>query len=72
MEFAPLSLFDVGTFWQEAVGIDLTGKDIIKAQLLKRSHGDFRIMVNDAHRIVSVMNANGIHELNKEVLDAVK
>lgn len=70
--FAPLSKFDVGVFWKDAVGIDLGGDEKMKELLLKRCRGDFRIMVNDAHRIVSAMNASGIRELTKEVTLAVK
>ncbi|WP_319758131.1 AAA family ATPase [uncultured Sphaerochaeta sp.] len=70
--FSPLSPFDVGVFYKDAVGIDLGGDEKMKTLLLKRCRGDFRIMVNDAHRIVSAMNASGITELTKEVTLAVK
>jgi DNA transposition AAA+ family ATPase len=71
VEFTPLSAFDVCSFWAEAVGIDLSGKDDIVSRLLKRSHGDFRLLANDAHRIVSVMNANGIASVSMEVIDGI-
>ncbi|WP_320130274.1 AAA family ATPase [uncultured Sphaerochaeta sp.] len=70
--FSSLSLFDVGSFWKIAVGISLDGQDQLKKMLLTRSRGDFRILVNDAHRIVSAMNASGKPTLTKEVLDALK
>lgn len=72
VEFEPLSTFDISSFYLDACGIDLTGKDKLLQQLLKRCHGDFRIMVNDAHQIVTAMNTYGMTELNQEVLDGVK
>ena len=63
---------DVVSYYQQAVGIDLSGDDKVAKALLKRSHGDFRLLANDAHQLVNIMNANGVRDITKEVLDALR
>ena len=72
VEFTPLQLMDVVSYYQQAVGIDLSGDDKVAKALLKRSHGDFRLLANDAHQLVNIMNANGVRDITKEVLDALR
>lgn len=73
VEFAPLSCIDIALYWKEAIGLDLTGKAEIQQMLLKHCHGDFRIMVNDAQRIVQYMNTNDLSEVDiKVVKDGIR
>lgn len=68
VEFAPLSCVDIALYWNEAIGLDLTGKTEIQQMLLKSCHGDFRVMVNDAQRIVQHMNTNGLTDVDMKVV----
>lgn len=68
VEFAPLSCVDIALYWKEAIGLDLTGKMEIQELLLKSCKGDFRVMVNDAQRIVQHMNANDLTEVDMKVV----
>lgn len=73
VEFAPLSCVDIALYWHEAIGLDLTGKAEIQQLLLKSCRGDFRIMVNDAQRIVQHMNTNDLSEVDiKVVKDGIR
>lgn len=72
LEFQSMSEVDVQMFYYHAVGLDLAENHMAVSRLLKISRGDFRIFVNDAHRLVSILNANGRTEITKEVLDAVE
>lgn len=72
LEFSSLSDIDIRNFYQQAVGLDIAYTPKAIDQLLKLCHGDFRIMVNDAHRIVQILNANGLDEISQEVIDAIK
>ncbi|MBO4279652.1 MAG: ATP-binding protein [Spirochaetales bacterium] len=73
VEFAPLSCVDIVMYWKEAIDLDLTGKAEIQQILLKHCHGDFRIMVNDAQRIVQYMNTNDLTEVDiKVVRDGIR
>ena len=68
VEFAPLSCVDIALYWKEAIGLDITGVTDIQQLLLKSCRGDFRIMVNDAQRIVQYMNNNDLTEVNMRVV----
>jgi DNA transposition AAA+ family ATPase len=72
IEFRPMSEVDVQMFYYHAVGLDLAHNHAAVVRLLRISHGDFRIFVNDAHRLVGIMNSNGLSEITKEVIDAVE
>lgn len=68
VEFAPLSCIDIALYWKEAINLDITGQAEIQQLLLKSCRGDFRIMVNDAQRIVQHMNNNDLTEVNMRVV----
>lgn len=68
VEFAPLSCIDIALYWKEAIDLDITGQAEIQQLLLKSCRGDFRIMVNDAQRIVQYMNNNDLTEVNMRVV----
>lgn len=72
LEFQPMTEVDAQMFYYHAVGLDLAENHMAVSRLLKISHGDFRLFVNDAHRLVSMLNANGRTEITKEVIDAVE
>lgn len=72
LEFRSMSEVDVQMFYHHAVGLDLAENHMSVSRLLKISRGDFRVFVNDAHRLVNILNANGRTEITKEVLDAVE
>jgi DNA transposition AAA+ family ATPase len=69
--FQPLSLQDISNFYQQACSIDITTNKKVLKRILQLCHGDFRVMVNDAHQILTVMNTNGISELNMAVIHAI-
>lgn len=72
LEFVPLNEVDVRMFYYHAVGLDLAENPAAVSRLLKISRGDFRVFVNDAHRLAGILNANGRVEITKEVIDAVE
>lgn len=70
--FVPLNTVDVATYYQTAIGLDITGSPKICQTLLRWANKDFRVLVNDAQHICQVMNASGVSELTEEVLNAYK
>lgn len=71
VEFKELSTLDVANFYQQAIGVEIQDAQVL-SRLLYISHRDFRVMVNDAHKLVQVLNANNIHTVTKEILNAIK
>lgn len=66
VQFEPMSVSDVVTFYQMAVGIDI---DPSVAMLLwERAKGDFRVVVRDAYSVVRVLNTNETTELTAEMV----
>lgn len=63
--FQPLALIDVDLYYREAAGMELS--DEVKDFLLKQSRGDFRLLANDAHHLVKILNANDIEKVTLEV-----
>lgn len=70
--FKPLTIVDVATYYQQAVGLDISGQAEVCKTLLRWAGKDFRTLVNDAQHLVRIMNGSGISELTEEVLDAYK
>lgn len=70
--FKPLNVVDVATYYQIAVGLDISDSPSVCQTLLRWAGKDFRTLVNDAQHIVAMMNASGLSELSEEVLDAYK
>lgn len=70
--FLPLNTVDVATYYQAAIGLDISRNPKICQTLLRWANKDFRILVNDAQHICQVMNASGVSELTEEVLNAYK
>ncbi len=70
--FKPLTIVDVATYYQQAVGLDISSQTEACKTLLRWAGKDFRVLVNDAQHIVQIMNTSGISELTQEVLDAYK
>ena len=70
--FVPINVTDVATFYQMAVGIDISEQKEVCRQLLRWAGNDFRNLVNDAQHIVSSMNTSGVYILSEEVLNAYK
>lgn len=71
LEYKPLSVMDVALYWKEAVGLDLTQDAKLLKRLLARARGDFRLLADDTHNLVSAMNASGVSMLTSEVLDGL-
>lgn len=69
--FQPLTLMDIVNYYKQACGLDISTSRKIQQRILKNCHGDFRIMVNDAHRVLAIMNANGLNEITMEVMYAI-
>jgi DNA transposition AAA+ family ATPase len=70
--FKPLNAVDVATFYQMAVGLDISGSPAVCQTLLRWAAKDFRVLVNDAQHIVAMLNSSGLNSLTEEVLDAYK
>lgn len=70
--FKSLTPVDVATFYQQAIGIDISDSMTICKALLKLCHKDFRVLVNDAQHLCQVMNASNIKTLTEEVLNAYR
>ncbi len=70
--FKSLTVVDVATYYQVAVGLAISDDKQLCQTLLRWADKDFRTLVNDAQHIVQMMNANGHTELTMEVLDAYK
>lgn len=69
--FRPLSSLDIEDYYRQAIGLDLSARDGVKAALLKGCHGDFRVMVNQAQHLIQVMNTNGLSEVTMEVVRGI-
>jgi len=69
--FQPLTTEDISNFYSQACAIDISQNRRVLKRILQLCHGDFRVMVNDAHQILAVMNANGLSEINMEVIHAI-
>lgn len=72
ISFVALNTVDVATYYQMAVGIDISENLNVTRTLLNWSGKDFRTLVNDAQHIVSTLNTTSITELTEEVLNAYK
>ncbi len=70
--FKALNQVDVATYYQEAIGLDISGSPKVCQALLSWSHKDFRVLVNDAQHIVKMMNTSGQTELTEEVIYAYR
>lgn len=70
--FKSLNVIDVATYYQMAVGIDISSSPAVCQTLLRWANKDFRTLVNDAQHIVAMLNSSGLSELTEEVLDAYK
>ncbi len=70
--FKSLNVIDVATYYQMAVGIDISNSPTVCQTLLRWASKDFRTLVNDAQHIVAMLNSSGLYELTEEVLDAYK
>jgi DNA transposition AAA+ family ATPase len=69
--FQPLSLQDIANFYNQSCGLDISNNKKVLKRILQLCHGDFRVMVNDAHQILAVMNANRLSEITMEVIHAI-
>ncbi len=69
--FQPLSLQDISNFYLQSCAIDISNDRKVLKRILQLCHGDFRIMVNDAHQILSVLNSNGLDKITMEVIHAI-
>ena len=72
ISFVALNTIDVATYYQMAVGIDISENLSVCRTLLNWSAKDFRTLVNDAQHIVSTLNTTSVTELTDEVLSAYK
>lgn len=70
--FKPLTMVDVATYYQMAVGLDISDSPSVCQTLLRWAGKDFRVLVNDAQHIIARMNTNGLCVLTEEVLNAYK
>lgn len=70
INFEPLGEVDIVSYYNMAIGIEIS-PDIAQA-LWKRAQGDFRIIVRDAHQICKILNASGLNEITKEVVEALQ
>lgn len=70
--FKPLTTVDVATFYQTAVGIDISNQENVCRTLWRWSGKDFRTLVNDAQHLCKIMANYGISEITEEVLNAYK
>lgn len=66
VNFEPLTVSDVVTFYQMAVGIDVDPS--VAVLLWERAKGDFRVVVRDAYSVVRVLNTNETTELTAEMV----
>lgn len=66
INFEPLSISDVVTFYEIAVGISPDPSVALK--LWERSQGDFRIIVRDAYAVVRMMNASEVAGITQEMV----
>lgn len=65
--FEPLSVSDVVTFYQMAVGIEIDPS--VAVLLWERAKGDFRVVVRDAYSVVRLLNTNETTELTQEMVN---
>lgn len=66
INFEPLSVSDVVTFYQMSIGIDVDPS--VAVLLWERAKGDFRVVVRDAYSVVRVLNTNETTELTAEMV----
>ncbi len=66
INFEPLTVSDVVTFYQMAVGIDIDPS--VAVLLWERAKGDFRVVVRDAYSVVRILNTNETTEVTAEVV----
>lgn len=69
--FRPLTVTDVATYYEQAVGISIKEDISVCTILLKHAGRDFRTMINDANMICSAMNTNGVTVITKEFLNEI-
>lgn len=69
VEFEPVAVADVVAFWRVAVGMEISPE--VARLLWKRSEGDFRNVVRDAHALVRKMNASGLQVVTEEVVKSL-
>ncbi|MDD4083380.1 MAG: AAA family ATPase [Sphaerochaetaceae bacterium] len=72
INFRPINTVDVATYYQIAVGLDISGSLDVCKTLLNWAAKDFRTLVNDAQHIVTTLNTTSVTELTNEVLNAYK
>nr|WP_319473061.1 AAA family ATPase [uncultured Sphaerochaeta sp.] len=70
--FRPLTVVDVATYYQMAVGLDISSSASVCQTLLRWAGKDFRVLVNDAQHLIARMNASGLSSLTEEVINAYK
>lgn len=71
ISFNPVDHVDVGTYYQMAVGLEITDLEVGKT-LAKWAQYDFRNLVNDAQHLVATLNSTGLSALTTEVINAYK
>lgn len=67
--FDGVTVPDISAFFRMAVGLDLDAE--CARALWKRSEGDFRLVVRDAHSVVRIMNASKLQTLTMDVVRAL-
>lgn len=68
--FRQLDWKDLAAYYELSTGLILD-KDVA-TRLVQDAHRDFRIAANDMQAIVKLMNANGVRQLTREALDAIR
>ena len=68
--FHQLDWKDLAAFYELSTGLVLEKE--VATRLVQDAHRDFRVAANDMQAIVKIMNANGVTELTKEALDAIR
>jgi DNA transposition AAA+ family ATPase len=66
VQFEPLSVSDVVTFYEVAVG--LSPDPAVALKLWERAQGDFRVIVRDAYAIARMLNASDVQEITLEMV----
>lgn len=69
--FRPLTVTDVATYYEQAIGLSIKEDITVCTILLKHAGRDFRTMINDANMICNAMNTNGVRVITKEFLNEI-
>lgn len=67
INFEPLTVSDVSTYYQAAMGINIDPG--VALALWKRSQGDFRVIVRDAYAVARILKTNGTTTITEEMVE---